>query len=209
MGAACDLASGAPSGEPSFGLHQYRGAELQGLAADFRLFDQNGRKVGLSDFRGKVVVLAFMDSRCDETCPLTAFELAKAYQALGTDAPQAVFLGVNVNAKFNRVDDVAAFTTQQAVSQIPTWHFLTGAPEDLKPVWDSYSILVAEQPGEDDFEHTPGVFVIDRSGQKRWYISTPLLEDESIPQWEGPRLAELVVQKVRSLLAEPPKAGSR
>jgi cytochrome oxidase Cu insertion factor (SCO1/SenC/PrrC family) len=50
----------------------YEGTELSGKAPDFRLMDQHGDLVSLSDFKGKVVVLTFFDSQCQDVCPLTA-----------------------------------------------------------------------------------------------------------------------------------------
>lgn len=60
----------------------YEGTELSGEAPDFQLTDQNGSVVNLSDFRGKVVVLTFMDSKCQDTCPLTAAHFREAYRQL-------------------------------------------------------------------------------------------------------------------------------
>ena len=51
----------------------YEGTKLEGPAPDFRLVDQKGASVALSDFQSKVVVLAFMDTRCDETLPSDCF----------------------------------------------------------------------------------------------------------------------------------------
>ncbi|MBI3287731.1 MAG: SCO family protein [Chloroflexi bacterium] len=157
--------------------------------------------MALSDFRGKVVILAFFDSRCDETCPLTAFELRRTHRSLGGDVEQVVFLAVNVNAVFNAPQDVAKFTREQRLDEIPSWRFLTGTPEELVPVWEAYSIAVVAQPGEDDFEHTPGVFIIDQQGRKRWYVSTPLSDEGLVAPWAGPRLGELLVKHIRELLS--------
>ena len=41
-------------------------------APDFTLVDQFGHPVTLSSLRGREVVLAFIDSRCKDVCPLTA-----------------------------------------------------------------------------------------------------------------------------------------
>ncbi len=41
-------------------------------APDFKLTDQFGHSVTLSSLRGREVVLAFIDSRCKDICPLTA-----------------------------------------------------------------------------------------------------------------------------------------
>jgi hypothetical protein len=138
-----------------------------------------------------------------DTCPLTAFELRTAHTSLGTIEKEVVFLGVNVNRNFNHPDDVASFTAQHRLEEIPTWHFLTGDAEELEPVWRDYSIEVrpSEEPDEEDFEHTPGVYVIDRDGDLRWYVSTPLLEEGLVSPWTGPRLGEILAARTRELLA--------
>jgi cytochrome oxidase Cu insertion factor (SCO1/SenC/PrrC family) len=64
---------------------RYEGTELTGEAPDFQLTDQNGSLVSLSDFRGEVVVLTFMDSKCTDTCPLTAADFREAYRQLNQD----------------------------------------------------------------------------------------------------------------------------
>ncbi len=60
------FARNAPSANQSYG-----GTQLDDIASDFHLTDQIGSDVSLSDFRGKVVVLTFMDSQCKDTCPIT------------------------------------------------------------------------------------------------------------------------------------------
>lgn len=179
----------------------YEGTTLQGAASDFALTDHNGERVALSDFAGQVVVLAFLDSQCKEVCPLTAVHLRTAYNTLGDDAESVVFLGVNVNGDANDVVDVAATTEKWQLSEIPTWHFLTGAADELEPVWQTYHVGVL--PAEDEageLLHTSGVYLIDRQGQKRWYISTPY-DESGTPQWTAP-LSDLLVKQIRALLKE-------
>lgn len=177
----------------------YAGTALGWPAPDFELTDHNGTGVRLSAFRGRVVVLAFLDSRCDETCPLTAFELRLASLAVNDSADPVVFLGVNVNRDFNSVADVDEFTGTYLLQEIPTWRFLTGDFEKLSRVWSAYSVEVIDQPHEEDYEHTPGVFIIDQDGVLRWYVSTPLLAGIGAEQWDGSRLHEILVARIRKL----------
>ena len=151
----------------SKGTPPYEGTELTGEAPDFQLADQNGSAINLSDFRGKVVVLTFMDSKCKDTCPLTGAHFRKAYQQLKQDeASRVVFLGVNVNVEANAVADVSETTHAWHMDEIPSWHFLTGSREDLERVWKDYG--VAAIPNSDgSITHTPGTFLIDPSGQQR------------------------------------------
>lgn len=175
----------------------YGGTELSGLAPDFRLTDQNWVSVALSDFRGKVVVLAFVDSRCQDVCPLTALHLRHAYESSkrsGVDVSRVVFLGVNVNVEANRPEDMANFTRKHGLDEISTWYFLTGRGEELEPVWKAYSIVVLPRDGG-EILHTPWMFVIDQAGRKRWYISA-----SGEPAWRGPESSELLSKRIRRLL---------
>lgn len=49
-------------------------------APGFTLTDQHGQRLALSEFRGKAVVLEFMDSRCTTICPLVS-EMRSAQRA--------------------------------------------------------------------------------------------------------------------------------
>ena len=179
----------------------YEGTEMSGEAPDFRLTDQNGSAINLSDFRGKVVVLTFMDSKCQDTCPLTAAQLRQAYRQFDrNEANQVAFIGINVNNEANTITDVYEITKTWRLEEIPGWHFLTGSRQDLEVIWRDYAIAVAPNPDGTEIMHTPGVFLIDPSGQKRWYISAPFFEPRdtelALP------LNELLVKHIREILRE-------
>lgn len=189
----------------------YEGTKLDGgMAPDFLLVDQKGSPVALSDFRGRVVVLAFLDPKCRDVCPLTAYHLRKAYQTLRKEADSVqlllggkpdsvIFIGVNVNAKANATADMANATEKWRLAEVPTWHFLTGDPEALEKVWRAYAIAVVPAPEvEGEILHTPGVYLIDQAGRKRWYISAPQGETA----WGAPELSELLAKRIRQLLKE-------
>src|SRR5918996_4764998 len=116
----------------------YQGTKLEGPAADFQLVDQQGAEVALPNFRGKVVVLAFLDPQCTDVCPLTANEFRLTAEALGNDAAQVAFLVVNVNPAANSVAQVSVATVRWGVQDLQGWHFLTGSREELEPVYRAY-----------------------------------------------------------------------
>ena len=89
----------------------YEGTELSGEASDFQLIDQNGSVIRLSDFQGRVIVLTFMDSECQDTCPLTAVHFREVYRQFDQkEAKQVVFLAVSVNPEASAVSDVLETT---------------------------------------------------------------------------------------------------
>ncbi|HKY54493.1 MAG TPA: SCO family protein, partial [Anaerolineales bacterium] len=147
----------------------YEGTELTGEASDFQLTNQHGSVVRLSDFRGKVVVLTFMDAKCQDTCPLTAVHFREVYKQLDkNEADQVVFLGVNVNVEVSMVADVLETTQAWHLDEIPNWHFLTGSKDALAPIWKDYGVSAIHSHDGSSIMHTPGTFLIDPSGQKRW-----------------------------------------
>lgn len=173
----------------------YQGTELSGEAPDFLLRDQSGVLISLSDFRGKVVVLTFMDSTCKDTCPLTAAQFRQTYRQFDkNEANQVIFIGVNVNPEANQVADVAEITKTWHLEEMPSWHFLTGNREELAAVWKAYGVAAVPSTDGNEIMHTPGVFLIDPSGQKRWYISTPYSTDLTLP------LSELLLKHIRELM---------
>ena len=179
----------------------YEGTELDGIAPDFRLMDQNGTSVSLSDFWGKVVVLTFMDSQCKDTCPITGAHFRQAYKRLDQDeASRVVFLGINVNVKANTVADVLETTRAWHMDEIPSWHFLTGEAEVLELVWKDYGVAAIPSPDGTSITHTPGTFLVDPLGQKRRYISTAFSVDGNTEQ--ALPLSELLVKYIREILSD-------
>lgn len=180
----------------------YEGTPLEGPAPDFQLVDQDGAQVRLSDYRGEVVMLSFMDSLCEEVCPLTSLQLRSAYQRLtASEAASVVFLAVNVNLEANGIEHVAQAMEKWSLHEIAGFRFLTGSESKLAPVWEAYDITVYPAPEEGgELLHTPGVFLIDRQGQLRWYVSTPF-DEEGVAQWTAP-LSDLLVDHLRELLRE-------
>ena len=207
--AACGASTGstgAASGMDPMGSAQSRaaaanpdldpGTSLGGRAApDIRLTNQFGQPMSLSQFRGKVVVLAFVDSECTTVCPLTTVSMVQARELLGAAGDQVRLLGVDANPSATSVHDVMAYS--QAHAMVNQWDFLTGSLAQLRAVWQAYHIYVQIQAGQID--HTPALYVIDQRGREQEvYLTT--MAYASVGQ-EGQVLAE----QVASLLPGHPK----
>src|SRR5260370_39217116 len=61
-------------------------------APSFALTNQFGADISLRQFRGKAVVLAFVDARCTSICPLTTLSMTEAIGMLGRAAARDVQL---------------------------------------------------------------------------------------------------------------------
>ncbi len=141
-------------------------------APTFTLTDQLDRTLSLQRFRGRTVVLEFMDPHCVDICPLVSKEFVDAYHDLGTDAHKVVFMAVNVNPYFESVANMMAFSRSHQLETIPSWHFFTGTTAQLRSVWHHYNVTVEVPSRNADIIHTSIVYFIDPRGHER-YIATP------------------------------------
>jgi cytochrome oxidase Cu insertion factor (SCO1/SenC/PrrC family)/thiol-disulfide isomerase/thioredoxin len=138
------------------------GTPLSAPAPDFTLYDQFGRAVSLSSFRGKVVILAFNDSECTTLCPLTTTAMLDAKAMLGKAGSRVQLLGIDANPAAISLEDVWSYSELHGM--LNAWHFLTGSLPQLEQVWSRYGVEAAVQHGE--ITHTPALFVIDPQGRK-------------------------------------------
>jgi cytochrome oxidase Cu insertion factor (SCO1/SenC/PrrC family) len=144
-------------------------------APGFTLTDQAGNTSSLASLRGRAVVLEFMDPHCTDICPIVSEEFITAYRNLGPAASRVVFLAINVNRYHLQVADVAAFSAEQHLASVPSWHFLTGSYASLRAVWDAYNIVVQAPSPSADIIHSSTIYFIAPNGQER-YVADPMVD---------------------------------
>ena len=168
-------------------------------APDFRLVNQFGQAMSLSQFRGKVILLGFEDSECTTVCPLTTQAMVLAKELLGKAGNSVQLLGVDANPDATTVSDVLSYS--RAHGMLNRWDFLTGPAAQLKQVWSGYHIAVQVQQGAID--HTPALFVIDQQGRLQKVYLTQMA-------YSGVgQSAQVVALEVASLLPGHPKLASQ
>ncbi len=145
-------------------------------APNFTLIDQNGKSTSLRQFRGKSVLLAFMDTRCTEVCPVEAQEFLRAEKDLGQRARNVIFLGVNVNPHANSVADVRQFTNQHGLSALKNWHFLTGTLAQLAPIWRAYGVEVFVSKTSRQTAHSSYLYFLNPLGVERFLADANVLQ---------------------------------
>jgi protein SCO1/2 len=138
---------------------------LESTAADFALRDQNGSVVRLSAFRGKVVYLTFLYTNCPDVCPLVASNLGAMLHRLPRSARRDVrVIAVSVDPVHDTRSAVRRFVAAHGLPR--EFHYLIGTADELKPVWQSYNLLVSVKSVE-IVSHTTYVLLIDRQGKPR------------------------------------------
>src|SRR4051794_37663475 len=157
----------APAQDPS-GL---QGTSLGGGSApDFRLTDQFGQTVSLSQFKGKPVIVTFLYTHCPDQCPLTAEKLHAVMLNLGSNAQNVAVLAVSTDPK--RDTTAAALNFSKVHKMENYWHYLLGTHDQLSPIWSSYAVYAAPTPTSTGgtVAHTSAIFIIDKQGHERVYF---------------------------------------
>lgn len=145
---------------PSLPTHGFAGAirPAAARAPEFRLRDQDGASASMAQYRGRPVVMTFLYSTCEDTCPLQVQSIRGALDRLGSDVP---VLGVSVDPPGDTPARARAFVLKQHMTG--RMRFLLGARSALAPVWRGYGI--APQRGK--LDHSAYVVLVDGSGRQR------------------------------------------
>jgi len=152
---------------------QFNSLDITGAQCcrDLRLADESGRLRTLSDFRGKVVVIAFGYTYCSTVCPTTLADLARARRSLGSLARDVQVLFVTLDPARDSGAVLRAYLNGFDRSFIP----LRGSEEQVARTASDFRIVFdRDTPGADggyDVYHTSGAYVFDRSGRPRLFAS--------------------------------------
>ena len=140
------------------------------VAPEFSLLNQNGGPISLRQFRGRPVILTFIDPLCRNLCPLEAKTLGRVADSFPADQrPAIVAVSVNhwADARKNLLLDKSKWS-------LPSdWHWAVGAPTVLARVWKNYAIGVSVATKTiagikvRRITHTEAAYLVDPSGHER------------------------------------------
>ena len=134
------------------------------VGGPFTLTDQTGRTRRDSEFRGKLMVVYFGYTYCPDVCPADLMAITQALDVLGSAAEgiQPVFITVDPERDTKVLKDyLAAFH--------PSLVGLTGSPEEIRKVANSYKAFYAKVPnersGEYSIDHAGVIYLMGRNGE--------------------------------------------
>jgi cytochrome oxidase Cu insertion factor (SCO1/SenC/PrrC family) len=165
-------------------------------APPFQLVDQHGRPVSLSDLRGHVVALTFLDPVCTSDCPLIAQEFRQADEQLSAQSAQVDFVAVVANPIYRSVSFTNAFDRQEGLTHLPNWYYLTGSVAALQRVWDSYGVEVQTVANGAMVVHNDIAYVIDARGHER----DALIDDPGPTQVFASSFSSLLTSRIDEAL---------
>lgn len=148
-------------------------------APDFSLRDPSGEPVNLSNYRGKVVLLAFVFTTCPGVCPLISQQMAflqKELKREGLFGGKAVMLSVTVDPKTDSAEVLQKYA--KTFSADPAgWRFLREDPPKLESVLKAYDEWTKLLP-KGDIDHPARVYLIDQAGNMREIYSLAFFSEK-------------------------------
>ncbi len=124
---------------------QFNGTEWPGSPApDFILINQDGENVSLSDFKDKIVVVAFTFITCPDICPMIEYNMNIVKDSLGDSyGRDVVFLSISIDPLADTPEKMKEYWHERLGYD---WNHLTHPDYAVaKSVWDSYAIVVNKE----------------------------------------------------------------
>jgi cytochrome oxidase Cu insertion factor (SCO1/SenC/PrrC family) len=149
-------------------------------APDIRLTDQSGAALSLASYRGRPLIVTFIDPLCRDYCPLEAQhlnEVVRSFPAGSRPAIVAVSVNVRGNARRYLLQDAAKWKL------VPEWRWGVGTESQLSPVWRRYHIGVLPTTKKiagvtmHSIAHTEAAYVVDAAGYQRAIFLWPYSAD--------------------------------
>lgn len=164
------------------------GGELVGFVLDpprdapaFTLTSHTGAPATLSDARGNAVLLFFGFTSCPDVCPTTLLTIARALDALGSDASRVTPIFVSIDPERDSLTVLADYVSGYDAR-------IVGATADLDTLSDiaeEYGIRfqkvfaegVPTTSGNYTMDHSATMFLIDPEGRLRAAYLEPTPDD--------------------------------
>ena len=165
IGVAVSVALVSSRSLPDSQPNRYRGIEEpRGIAMPaFSLRSYRGQRVRSSDYRGKVVVLTFLDTNCKDACPIVASVVADAVRVLSpSERREIVSVAITSDPRVDTAPAIRTFLRRHHA--LGALDYLIGPISSLRLVWRSFQVLSSFESGDANVHSAP-VRVYSRGGE--------------------------------------------
>jgi protein SCO1/2 len=165
-------------------------------APDFTLINQDGERLRLKDLRGKVVLVSFVFTTCNGSCPATTHRMGQTARALKDKdllkADRVRFVSITLDPVRDTPEALRQY--MKLYDADPAWwSFLTGEKEQVDKVHASWGMWT-KPAANGQLDHPSRVFLLDPRGRIREVYNLDYLK----PDW--------VLEDVQLLLKESDNA---
>jgi protein SCO1/2 len=134
--------------------------EMGETVPDFRLTDQAGQSIRLSQFRGKVVALTFGYSRCPN--PNYCYRLSNNFAKIETRFHDLVLMTIMIDPDHDQGSTLAEYA-RVFHADPASWHFLTGPLAQIQEVSGWFGVNFWSVEGS--LTHSLHTVLVDREGR--------------------------------------------
>ncbi len=137
---------------------------------DFTLTNQQNKPAHLSDWKGKLVLMAFGYTHCPDVCPITLARFKQVKDLLANNAEQVKFVFISVDG----VRDTPEILGSYLSNFDPKFIGLTGDEPTLRKIAKDYGVSFytdKKDPNQTDYTvtHTASWFLVGKDG-KLWRV---------------------------------------
>jgi protein SCO1/2 len=182
------LLAGGPPKDPAA---ESRLAVIQ-KAPDFSLIDQDGKAVRRADFTGKVLLVSFIFTTCNGSCPATTHRMGKVQEALQSAGlfrkGRVRLLSITLDPARDTPQVLRNYMQLYDVDRA-SWSFLTGPRAKVAKTIAAWGMWV-KPAANGQLDHPSRIFLVDPKGRVREVYNLGFLK----PAW--------VVEDIELLLKE-------
>jgi protein SCO1/2 len=134
--------------------------KVGGMIPDFTLTAETGRAVKLSDFRGRVVAIDFIYTRCPlpDVCP----RLSANFAALQKRVPDLALVSITVDPQYDTPPVLAGYARRYGADPA-RWTVLTGPLDDVRRAAAHFGMVF--WPDEGMITHTAATAIVGPDGR--------------------------------------------
>ena len=130
---------------------------------DHRLVGANGKRIELDGLLGKPLVVSFIYTSCDHTCPILTETVARAadiaWEALGQDSFSVLTVGFDTPT--DNPERMRIFARQHGIDA-PHWTFATSDGKTIEALAARLGFIYHESAG--GFDHIAQTSIVDEDG---------------------------------------------
>jgi cytochrome oxidase Cu insertion factor (SCO1/SenC/PrrC family) len=154
-----------------------------GPAPDVALTDCKQRPFELASLRGKAVLVSFIYTTCNGSCPATTHSLYRVQEALKTAGlwgKRAELVSITLDPSRDTPEVLSNYARLYSVD-LAAWHFLTGASEQVSKVIASWGMWAKIGPSG-VLDHPSRIFLVDPQGRIREIYNLEFLAPATVLQ---------------------------
>ena len=152
-----------------------------GPAPSVKLVDSRGRPFDVESLRGKVVLVSFVYTTCNGTCPLTSAAMARCRDRLdekGLWGDSVHFVSISLDPAHDTPEALTIYAGIYGADP-EAWHFLTGPAVRVDRVVKDWGMW-ARRDSKGVIDHPSRIFLVDPKGRIREIYSLEFLDPAAV-----------------------------